>query len=423
MALPLPAVREETALERRKVLVTAPFPPRLDGRHGGSRSLAQLLIRLAERHDVGLAVLRSPDEPGLDDELRALCELVEEVEIPAVGRSPAARLVNRMRLRTALVRGVPTWAAERSASGFGERLEQLVRRWRPDVVQFEYRIMGQFLSAVPKSTPRLLVDLDPVSSDAEVASLLAPLEARAWRALGRSVVQEVDALVVLTEQDRATIAGLDPDAPVVRIPLGYDIPEQALDPLGTSEREIIYVGSFIHPPNVDAAMRLVHDLLPRVRARVPDATVRLVGSYASARVDAASGDGVMVLHDVPDILPYLDAAAVFAAPIRRGGGMRVKVLEALAYGKAIVASPLAVEGLEVEEGTHVLVGRTDDQFAERLAELLLDPSRRRELAVAARAWAEEHLDLEPVVRAYEDLYDSLTAGRTAGRVPAAALRS
>jgi len=413
---------DEAALERRKVLVTAPFPPRLDGRHGGSRSLAQLLVRLAERNDLGLVVLKTHEEPGVDDELGACCEVVEEVEIPPVGRSAAARVVNRARLRAALLRGVPTWAAERSASGFGERLERLVRRWRPDVVQFEYRIMGQFLSAIPRSTPRLLVDLDPVSSDAEVASLLAPLEARAWRALGRSVAREVDALVVLTEQDRETITELDPEAPVVCIPLGYDVPEQALDPLGGSGHEIIYVGSFIHPPNVDAAMRLVHDLLPRVRTLVPDATVRLVGSYASARVDAASGDGVHVLHDVPDVLPYLDAAAVFAAPIRRGGGMRVKVLEALAYGKAIVASPLAVEGLGVEDGTHVLVGRSDEEFAERLAALLLDPGRRRALAQAARAWAEQHLDLEPVVRAYEHLYESLTATRPAS-VPAAALRS
>jgi polysaccharide biosynthesis protein PslH len=406
MALPLPTMPDE--LQMKKVLVAAPFPPRLDGHHGGSRALGQLLMRLCARHSIGLAVLKAHDEQGVDETLRARCAFVEEVEIPPPGRSPAARLVYRARLRAALVRGVPTWAAERTANGFATRLEQLVRTWCPDVVQFDYRIMGQFLPAIPRSTPRLLVDLDPVSSDAQVASLLAPLEARAWSALGRSVSRQVDALVVLTEHDRATIEELDPAAPVACIPIGYDVPERPLNPVGTNGREIIYVGSFIHPPNVDAGLRLVQDIFPRVKARVPDATLRLVGSYASARVDAVSGDSVEVLHDVPDVRPYLDAAAVFAAPIRTGGGMRVKVLEALAHGKALVASPLAIEGLDVEGGKHVLVGTTDAEFADALVDLLLHPERRKAVATAGRAWAEENLDLEPLVRAYEELYASLT---------------
>lgn len=402
-------------LQMKKVLVAAPFPPRLDGRHGGSRSLAQLLVRLCARHSIGLIVLKAHDEQGVDENLRACCAFVEEVDIPPPGRSPAARLVNRARLRAALARGVPTWAALRSAEGLAGRLEELVRTWRPDVVQLDYRIMGQYLPAIPRSTPKLLVDLDPVSSDAKVASLLAPLESRAWSALGRAVARQVDALVVLTEHDRATIQELDPAAPVICIPLGYDIPERPLNPAGTNDHEIIYVGSFIHPPNVDAAMRLMEDIFPRVKARVPDATLRLVGSYASARVDAARGDGVEVLHDVPDVRPYLDAAAVFVAPIRTGGGMRVKVLEALAHGKALVATPLSIQGLDLEAGRHVLVGSTDAELADAIVQLLLDRERRTALATAGRDWAETHLELEPRVRAYDELYRSLTEVATVRR--------
>jgi polysaccharide biosynthesis protein PslH len=412
MAISQLSMPEDNPERAWKVLVAAPFPPRLDGRHGGSRALAQLLMRLCGRHSIGLIVLKAHDEQGVDENLRARCAFVEEVEIPPPGRSPAARLISRARLRAALVRGVPTWAALRSADGLAGRLEELVRTWRPDVVQLDYRIMGQVLPAIPRSTPRLLVDLDPVSSDAQVASLLAPLEARAWSALGRSVARQVDALVVLTEHDRATIEELDPAAPVACIPLGYDIPERPLNPSGTNDHEIIYVGSFIHPPNVDAAMRLVEDIFPRVRARVPDATLKLVGSYTCARVDAARGDAVEVLHDVPDVRPYLDAAAVFVAPVRTGGGMRVKVLEALAYGKALVATPLSIEGLDLEAGKHVFVGTTDAELADAIVDLLLDRERRTAVATAGRRWAEKHLDMESRVRAYEGLYASLTERAT-----------
>src|SRR5713101_4001224 len=134
----MPIPEDAAAARAWRVLVVAPFPPRLDGRHGGSRALAQFLARLATRHSVALLVLRAQDEPGVDDALRHICDHVEEVGIPPVGISFGARLSNLIRLRSALLRGMPTWAAERTAPGFGARLEELVRVWHPDVVQLEY---------------------------------------------------------------------------------------------------------------------------------------------------------------------------------------------------------------------------------------------------------------------------------------------
>ena len=397
----------DTAAALLRVLVAAPFPPRLDGRHGGSRALAHFLTRLAARHSVALLVLRAQDEPGVDDVLRRACDLVEEVEIAPIGPSLGARLINRIRLRAALVRGMPTWAAERTAAGFGARLEELIRVWRPDVVQFEYRIMGQFLPEIVGSAPCLLVDYDPVRSDASRSSLLALLEARAWKSFGRAVSKHVDSLVVFTERDRETVSELSGSTPVARIPLGYDLPDSPLHPAGTDPYDIVFVGSFMHPPNIDAAVWLAREIFPSVKGRVPAASLHLVGSQAPSRIRALDGSGVTVRGDVPDVRPYLDAAAVVAAPVRLGGGMRVKVLEALAEGKAIVATPLALEGLEVRHGEHVLVAETDSEFADALVELLTDVERRTAIAKAARRWAEQNLNLDSWVRAYEALYSSL----------------
>jgi hypothetical protein len=266
-----------------RVLAVAPFPPRLDGRHGGSRALAQLLVRLAARHNVALLVLRALDEPAVDDVLRSACDFVEEVQIPCVGPSLRDRLINRVRLRAALLRGMPTWAAERNAPGFGARLEELVREWRPDVVQFEYRIMGQFLPAIAGSAPSLLVEHDPVRAERGRSALFGPVEERAWKSLGHAVSRQADSLVVFTERDRKTLSELSGSTPIARIPLGYTLPYPALDPAGTDPHGIVCVGSFIHPPNIDAALWLGREIFPFVKSRIPAASLQLVGSHAPLR--------------------------------------------------------------------------------------------------------------------------------------------
>ena len=393
--------------QRWRILIGSPFPPRLDGRHGGSRAVAQLVAALAARHPVALLVLHHRSEPGVDEALHSACELIEEVEIPPVGASFGARATNKFRLLGALARGLPSWAAERSAPEFEGRLREVVEKWGPDIVQLEYRIMGQFLpSLAGVSAPCVLVDPDPDGPETSSA-LLSLAERRAWASLGRAVSEQVDALVAFTERDRKALLTLSRKAPVVCIPLAYEFCDVPADPAGRNSHQVVWVGSFVHPPNVDAVFRLARVIVPAVRARVPDASLELIGSHATPEVYALAGDGVTVHGDVPDVLPHLEAAAVLAAPVRSGGGMRVKVLEGLAAGKAIVATPRALEGLDLRDGEHVRVAETDAEFADAVCDLLADVESRTRIATSAREWAQRHLRMDAQVRAYEDLYESL----------------
>ena len=345
-------------------------------------------MRLAERHEVALLAPKGAEEPGIDPELAEACNIVEEVPIPRVGRGIVVRARHRAKVRAALLRGLPTWAAERRAP------------------QFEYRVMAQFLPAVAAVVPCVLVEHDPVSGSSSRSSL-ALLERRAWRRLAHVAACYARAIVVLTERDRAAIEAECRPARVERIPLGYGLPCTPLDPAGTNPGEVVCVGSFVHPPNVEGARWLALDVFPSVKRRVPDASLRLVGSQPTREVLALQGDAVAVAGDVESVSPYLDAAAVVAAPIRSGGGMRVKVLEALSAGKAVVATPLAVDGLGVQDGEQVVIAETESQFSGALIELLQDRERRVSLAGAARRWAEANLDLDQRVRAYEALYEEI----------------
>jgi polysaccharide biosynthesis protein PslH len=150
-------------------------------------------------------------------------------------------------------------------------------------------------------------------------------------------------------------------------------------------------------------------IFPRVLEQAPDARLDLVGDKPAEEVRRLAAGAVTVHGSVPDVTPFLDRAAVVAAPIRIGGSMRMKVLEALAAGKALVATPRAAEGVEAVAGEHFLLARSEQELIDMLVEILLDPSRRRQLATQARAWAVDNLSWDRSVAAFERLYDSLIA--------------
>jgi glycosyltransferase involved in cell wall biosynthesis len=199
--------------------------------------------------------------------------------------------------------------------------------------------------------------------------------------------------------------------PVVRISLGISAPERPLDPAGRPPPSLLFVGNFIHPPNVDAAARLIRDIHPQLHARYPEVVLHVVGEGPPEELRKMAGGGVEVTGRVPDVGPYLDRAAIIVVPLRQGGGMRVKVLEALAAGKPVVATPMAVEGLDVHDGEQVILARTDEEFVRVIGELLEHPQRRIALGGRARAWAVANLSWESVVAAYEALYASLLEAR------------
>ena len=120
----------------------------------------------------------------------------------------------------------------------------------------------------------------------------------------------------------------------------------------------------------------------------------IVGDHPTPKIRQMANATVVVTGRVPDVTPYLVRAALVVVPLRFCGGMRVKVLEALAAGKAVVASPLALEGLDVMDGKHVLLADSDRQFSDATVQLLTQPERRTALAAQARSWARANLDWE-----------------------------
>lgn len=398
----------------RRVLVCTPFPPRLDARHGG-KATAQLLLRLAERNEIGLLCLRAADQPPVDPAIADRCQVV--IEVPAQDRGWLSR---RLAWSAGFLTGLPPWVVDCRSPALAAALERLLDEWRPEVVEIHLQAMAQYVAAPGRTgVPRILVDYDPGSAWADevlrgtrgLRRIPRRLELAAWRRYEQRTRPRFDAIVVFADRDLAAVRPSAGETPVTRIPLAVEVPTRPLAPAGSGLPTVVFVGSFGHPPNVDAAHWLAGSIFPRVARRVPDARLELVGNEPDGEILALEGDGVSVHGSVPDVIPHVDRAAVVVAPIRLGGSMRMKVLEALAAGKALVATPRAAEGVEARAGEHLLVADDEDGIVEAVVELLLDEPRRRRLAESARRWAETHLGWDEGVAAFEQLYASLAEAR------------
>jgi glycosyltransferase involved in cell wall biosynthesis len=401
---------------RRRLLCLLPFAPRRDATDGGGRAMAQLLLGLAEQQRVGLLYLRAPEQPAIDEALAARCEWVEEV--PLHGPPPMALWEKKARVYASVLAGQPLWVGDQKETAYAARLQTLAHTWQPDIVQVEYHVMGQYLPALRHSrAPRILNQYEPGAQAARDKSRsplrqgrwLPYFDALAWQRYERRLLSHVQAVVVFTERDQQAMARLAHRTLIVRIPIGEEIPAQPLDPLGSQPPAVLFVGNFKHAPNVDAALRLACGIWPQVLAQAPEAVLYLVGDQAPAEVQRLAGPNIVVTGRVPEVTPYLDRAAVVAAPLREGGGMRVKVMNALAAGKAIVASRLAIEGLGLADGQQVALAETDDEFSAAILRLLADPAERRAMAGRARAWACAHLGWQASLAAYAGLYTRLLA--------------
>ena len=174
---------------------------------------------------------------------------------------------------------------------------------------------------------------------------------------------------------------------------------------------LLFIGSFLHASNVDAARWLVRRLAPELRTeRVPFALV-IAGLHAPAWLRKAAGAGVSVVSDAPDLDPLYRSADVVLAPLPHGGGTKTKTLEAMAWGLPVIGTPQAFTGLPQLDGRAFIVDPLDPlRVAYRIAVLRDDPELRLHLGLAARHWVAAQHSPEAVMERAAALFDAVAAG-------------
>jgi glycosyltransferase involved in cell wall biosynthesis len=363
-----------------RALMITKFVPLPDDSGGKQRSLA-IARRLAERCDL---VLCAYDDGSAD--VGALEKL--GVDVRTVPWRPGIAGAVRGLARTMSISAGRFWSP-----ALADEVRRAASEGPLDLLQVEYLQMAPFAVGVAATTR--LLDLHNVESSlassyarARRPPWSAPfhLEASALRQLERRALRAFDTVAVVSERERTRLPSTV--GSVVVCPNGIDPPDPL--PLASSPT-VSFVATMGWAPNNDAALWLGRDIWPRVQASLPDARLLLVGRDPTPAVRALASARIDVSGTVADVRPYLAQTRVAVAPLRSGGGTRLKLLEALGVGRPVVTTSIGVDGLEDLVGRGVVVADDATAIAEALVKLLKDPEGAADMGRAGHdAVATDH---------------------------------
>lgn len=376
--------------------------------------LRALCEELGGRHEVCVVALRWPGQKG---SAPAGVELVE-VRAPQPGALHEVRRLRALASRTPLEALAETPPVAAAVTALRSRRDFDVAHVTP----------GALAGVAPAlaGVPALIAPLDAWTVNARALTSTSRGPRKGWRWIQEHAVRRYVAgayrpyrrVILVSEDDAAETRRLDGRLRTAVVPNGVDTDHYS--PASPPQREpglVVFTGALSAPSNEQAARHLAREVLPALRARVPDARLAVVGRGGGPGVGALAGlDGVELVGEVPDVRPWLRRAAVYACAMTSGTGIKNKLLEALACGAPSVATPLALRGTALSHGRELMVAAPGAPFADALAELLGHPAVAARLGEAGRRHVVERHAWGRVARAYEALYEEIAGGApSAGR--------
>jgi glycosyltransferase involved in cell wall biosynthesis len=230
------------------------------------------------------------------------------------------------------------------------------------------------------------------------AGLVHLAVAREWRRLRayeRTWYPRCALIFAVSEEDATEIRRLSGGGPtIVAVPIGIDTRAVTVGPALTDRPVVLFVGGLDWPPNRDAVEHFLTACWPGIRQAVPNARFTVVGRSEGVLRRRWQASDVTFTGRVDDLTPHFAASRVTVVPIRSGSGMRVKILDAMARGVPVVATPVGAEGIAAAHGTHLLLGETPSAFTEHVVRVLGDRPLAERLARAARALVERQYDVQ-----------------------------
>jgi len=382
-----------------KILIVSLFLPQEKAYHAGGRYVFELLSRLSLHHEIHLATRHEEGEVAHLGELSPYCARIHPFSYPQIVKrdlAGTARLI----------------ANYLNFSRFANRL---IREGDYDLVQVEW--VETAILIYRGKTPMVLDAHDVITKPAERAWLqsrgpgrLLQL-AKFWllRAAERVIVSRFDRIFTLSDFDRRYLLALCPGAPVVTVPIpaGLDLKPACYPRV---RQRLLFLASYKYrPENVRAAIWFHSMVLPLIRREFPRAEFVIAGyGPPESLTELAARDCcTRVTGFVEETDELYKSAAVFVAPILTGGGIIVKVLDALAAGTPVVTTSFGNEGIAAGPGRELLVADTPAAFAEAVITLLRDQDQAGRLAANGKAFVAAHFSLEAVLSLIESNYREL----------------
>ena len=376
----------------------------------GNRSY-HLLKALAREHAVSLVALTTDTGDGTEDAMLAEMNLKQVIKVPLSDSLQAKRVQQVL----SILRGRSRLLDAYHVEAVQQELDALFSKDHYDLVLFESVFMADY--RLPEGTP---VIIDQHNIEYELLYRTYQREksfARKWynwwesrqlKPVELERCRNAQGVLVTSEREALVLKPLLPDSVIAVVPNGVDT--EAFQRVSQEQQfsdRIVFTGSMDYYPNVDAVLYFARECWPLIRLKVPTATWQIVGRNPLPAVqNLAQLPGISVTGSVPDVKPYLADATVAIAPLLIGSGTRLKILEALAMGKAMVSTSLGCEGLPVVSGKHLIVADQPELFAQAIVDLLQNTEQRMSLGRAGRELAETYSwqhSGDVVVRALEKI--------------------
>ena len=393
-------------------------PPRF----GAQARMHGLMTQLARRHDL-TAVMLVDEEFDIDECRRAMlvyCRDVVLVPNPYGREGFTKRLLQLRSLAS-------TQSFERlrvSVPALRQALNRVLCAKPFDIVNLEFSFLGDYnLRQAPPGNrlPALVVDSHNIDYElarqyTRAGGLLRRLYAEAnWRKLRREELAtygDADGVYLCSVADQRRLLDDVPGARTLVIPNAADVEyyqSRATDPL-PDVRTVVFFGLLSYFPNVDGVTYFVQEIWPRIAEADPKARLKIIGGQATGSLQALVRPGVELTGFVPDLRPHLAEAAAVVVPLRLGGGTRLKIVEAMAMGKAIVSTTLGAEGIEAVRGRDILIEDEPAAFAAAVGRLLADSSLAASIGQSARRLAVERYAWSGAAQALEGFYRRILEG-------------
>jgi sugar transferase (PEP-CTERM/EpsH1 system associated) len=387
-----------------------PYPPH----QGTTLRNFNLVKELARRHAVSVLSFIEPDQnPADPGPLPNLCHRLETVPVP--------QRTTGLRLRQMLTSRRPDMSWRLWSPEFATRLAARLAAEPVDVAQIEGIEMAPYLpmlmAAQPR--PRLIYDAhnaewilqmracrtDVKNPRRWVAAAYSWVQWQRLRRYEASLLRRVDHTIAMSQPDEAALRDVAPNAPITVIPNGVDLAAYGSFGGTPIPHDIVFTGKMDFRPNIDAVLWFGQQVLPLIQQQRPGATFAVVGQRPHPRLDVLrQNPGITITGFVDDIRPYIAGALVYVAPLRVGGGTRLKLMEAMAMRKPIVATQVGAEGFPVTAGRELLLADEPADFAARVLQLLADAPRREALGEAGNAFARANYGWDSLVPRLEAVY-------------------
>ncbi len=388
----------------KKILIISPyfpFPPR----DGGKVRLYNLIKHLSLSNYVYLLAYIEPGtRVDCVDMAKKYCK-----EVFPVLRQEEKRIVRE---------DIPRCVSFFYTQAMIDELQMVLDKIKPDIIQLDFLIMTQYVYHI-KNIPTIYTehDMSILDFNQSFHDRDLPDDERFthWTQLvdyERNILNKFTSVIVLTKRDKKLIEEFNKNIKANIIPTGVDINFFKPKDGDTNEQSLVFVGHYRHYPNADAIIYFVNEIYNDILKILPGLKLYIVGSGVTKDVLnlAKYNKNVVITGEVEDVGLYLKKPNIFVAPVRLGGGIKGKVLEAMACGIPVVATKEAVDGIDYDVKDCALVCKNKQEFVKNIVDLIQNKSLYGKLSYSSRKLVETYYDWHKIADSLNNFYSKVLAG-------------